>query len=140
MDCKKSTFSARHNKHQKDGRGWRNVQRNVTALYGFEKLCPLIKELPAEPRMIKGLTGSSQLSSTPTHIRLLGIRSTDRQPDSPSRSAAAANRSFRQTTQISGLVSSITSKHQQKFQRKSLERKIVCIVDEPVCQPRLELA
>ena len=55
MDCKQATFSVRHNKHQKVGRGWRNVRRNATALYGFDKLCPLIEELPAEPRTIKEL-------------------------------------------------------------------------------------
>ena len=55
LDCKQGTFSVRHNKHQKVGRAWRNVRRNTTALYGFDKLCPLIGELPAEPRTIKEL-------------------------------------------------------------------------------------
>ena len=55
LDCKQGTFSIRHNKHQKVGRGWRNVRRNATALYGFDKLCPLLGELPAEPRTIKEL-------------------------------------------------------------------------------------
>ena len=55
VDCKEGTFSVRHNKHQKAGRGWRNVRRNVTALYGFDQLCPSIEGLPAEPRSINEL-------------------------------------------------------------------------------------
>ena len=55
VDCKEGTFTVRHNKHQKVGRGWRNVRRNTTALYGFDKLCPAIGELPVETRTIKEL-------------------------------------------------------------------------------------
>tara|TARA_B100001287_G_scaffold147018_1_gene123768 strand:- start:1322 stop:1786 length:465 start_codon:yes stop_codon:yes gene_type:complete len=55
VDCQEGTFTVRHNKHQKVGRGWRNVRRNATALYGFDKLCPAIGELPVETRTIKEL-------------------------------------------------------------------------------------
>ena len=55
VDCQEGTFTVRHNKHQKVGRGWRNVRRNATALYGFDKLCPAIGQLPVETRTIKEL-------------------------------------------------------------------------------------
>ena len=55
IDCKERTFKVRHFKHPHIGREWRQVERNYTALFGLEKLCPLIQGMEVESRSIDRL-------------------------------------------------------------------------------------
>ena len=55
IDCKDGTFKVKHFKHAHIGREWRRVERNYTALFGFERLCPVIQVLGAELRSIDEL-------------------------------------------------------------------------------------
>lgn len=55
VDCLEKTFKVTHFKHRHIGRSWRDASRNVTALYGLEKLCPKRVDFPVETRTISDL-------------------------------------------------------------------------------------
>jgi len=55
IDCKDARFRVYHFKHSHVGREWRVVERNYTALYGYEQLCPGISGFAAEARSFNEL-------------------------------------------------------------------------------------